>query len=70
MRSMIILGALLLAAGLYVAINGASFTTNETVLKAGPLEANMKRQQTIPPWVGAVAILGGVGLIAVGFRKG
>jgi hypothetical protein len=66
---MFIVGALLAAAGLFVLINGASFTRSETVLKAGPLEANVKKEQTIPPWTGAVAIVAGIGLIALGFRK-
>jgi drug/metabolite transporter (DMT)-like permease len=69
MRPMTIIGALLIAAGLYVLINGASFTRDKTVLKAGPLEANIKQEQSIPPWAGAVAIAAGVGFIVVGLRK-
>jgi hypothetical protein len=69
MRPMTILGALLVAAGLFVVINGASFTRDKTVLKVGSLEASVKQQQSIPPWAGAIAIVVGIGCIAVGLRK-
>jgi hypothetical protein len=69
MRPMTIIGALCIAAGLYVLVNGASFTRDKTVLKAGPLEASVKQEQSIPPWAGAVAIVAGIGFIAVGLRK-
>jgi drug/metabolite transporter (DMT)-like permease len=69
MRPIAIIGALLVLAGLYVVINGASFTKEKTVLKAGPLEANVKQHESIPPWAGAVAILVGAGCIVVGVRK-
>jgi drug/metabolite transporter (DMT)-like permease len=69
MRPMTIIGALLVAAGLYVVINGASFTRDKTVLKVGPLEADVKQQQTIPPWAGAIGIVVGIGCIVAGVRK-
>jgi hypothetical protein len=69
MRPMTIVGALLIAAGLFVVINGASFTENKTVLKAGPLEANVKKQESVPPWVGGAAIVAGIAFVLVGMRK-
>lgn len=69
MRPMTIIGALCIAAGLYVLINGASFTRDKTVLKAGPLEASVKQHESIPPWAGAVAVAAGIGFIVVGLRK-
>jgi hypothetical protein len=69
MRPMTIVGALLIAAGLYVVINGASFTKDKTVFKAGPIEANVKEQQGVPSWAGAIAIVAGIGCIFVGVRK-
>ncbi len=69
MRPMMILGILFVAAGLYVVVNGASFTKDKTVFKAGPFEANVEKKQDIPPWVGALAIVAGVGLVVAGVRK-
>jgi len=66
---MTIVGALLIAAGLFVLISGASFTKDKTVFKAGPIEANVKQEQSVPPWAGAVAIVVGIGCIAGGLRK-
>ncbi len=69
MRPMLIVGALLIVAGLFVVFNGASFTKDKTDFKAGPIEANVKEEQTIPTWVGAVAIVAGIGCVGLGFRK-
>jgi hypothetical protein len=69
MRPLTIIGALLVAAGLFVLINGASFTKDKTVLKAGPLEANVKQQESVPPWVGGAALVVGIGLVVAGLRK-
>ena len=69
MRPMIIVGALLIVAGLFVVFNGASFTKDKTVFKAGPIEANVKQEQSIPTWVGGVAVVLGIGCIGLGFRK-
>ena len=69
MRAMTLIGAILIAAGLFVVINGASFTKDKTVLKAGPLEANVKQQESVPPWVGGAAIVAGIGFVVVGLRK-
>jgi hypothetical protein len=68
-KPMTIVGALLIAGGLYVLIQGASFTKDKTVLKAGPLEANVKTHQSIPPWAGGLAIAVGIGCVVVGLRK-
>jgi len=69
MRVMTVIGALLIAAGLFIVINGASYTKDKTVIKVGPLEANVKEQQSIPPWAGAVAIVIGIGCVVAGVRK-
>jgi hypothetical protein len=69
MKPIAIVGLLLILGGLFVLINGASFTKDKTVLKAGPLEANVKQTQSVPPWAGGLAIAVGIGVVAVGFKK-
>jgi len=69
MRLISVVGILLVLAGLYVVVNGASFTRDKTVIKVGTLEANVKEQEPIPAWTGGAAILVGVGLVVVGLRK-
>jgi hypothetical protein len=69
MRPMVILGALIVAGGLFVLVNGASFTKDSTVLKAGPLEAHMEKKEQVPAWVGGAAVVVGIGFIGLGLRK-
>ena len=69
MKPMVILGALIVAAGLYILVNGASFTKDSTVLKAGPIEAHLEKKEPIPPWAGGIAVVVGIGCIALGMRK-
>jgi len=69
MRAIAIVGILLVLAGLYVLVDGASFTRDRTVVKVGTFEANVKEQQSVPAWAGGVAILVGVGCVIVGLRK-
>jgi hypothetical protein len=50
---------------------GITYTTRETVIDFGPLQATADRQKTIPlpPLLGVLAIAGGVVLLVAGGRK-
>lgn len=50
---------------------GISYTTEEKVLDVGPLEVTKEERNTLPlpPILGALALLGGVSLVALGGRK-
>jgi hypothetical protein len=39
------------------------------VLKVGDFHATMEERQTVPPWVGAVAVVGGIVLLVAGSRR-
>ncbi len=69
MRPMTIVGAVLIAAGLFIVFNGVSFTKEKTVFKAGPIEANVNQQQSVPTWAGTLAIVAGLGCVVAGLRK-
>jgi len=69
MRIPQIIGAILIAAGLYVLIKSPTFSSQESVLKVGDVEATVQRHHDIPPWAGGAAIAAGVVLVVVGFRK-
>jgi type II secretory pathway component PulM len=69
MKALQIVGAVLIAAGLYVLIKSPTFSRQESVLKIGTVEATVQRQQDIPAWAGGAAIAAGIVLIVVGARK-
>jgi hypothetical protein len=66
------LGAILILLGLIgIAYGGLTYTTKETVVDIGPIEATRDKKHTLPlpPIAGAVALVGGIVLVAAG-RKG
>lgn len=72
MKPMTIIGIVLIVIGLVALVyQGITYTTREKVIDIGPLEATAEKEKTIPlsPALGAVAIVGGVVLIAAGSRR-
>jgi hypothetical protein len=70
MRILQIVGAILIAGGLFVLVKGASYSSDKSVFKIGDLEAKVSQEHSIPPWAGGAALAAGVVLIVVGARKG
>lgn len=69
---MTLAGIVLLVVGLVaLAYRGFSYTTRETVLDIGPIEATAEKEKTIPipPIAAGAAVLAGVALIVAGSRK-
>lgn len=72
MRSMTIAGVVLIVLGVAaLAYQGISYTSRETVVDIGPLQATADRQKTLPlpPVLGIAAVAGGVALLIVGVRR-
>ena len=62
-------GAILLALGLIgIAYGGLTYTTKETLVDIGPIQATREQRHTVPlpPIAGAVALVGGIALVALG----
>lgn len=73
MKSATLIGIVLIALGLAaLAYQGFSYRTEEKVLDLGPIEATKETTHNVPlpPVVGALALVGGVALIAAGARGG
>ena len=70
MKAGVIVGIILVAAGIYVVAGQASYKSNREVLKIGGLEASVKESHVIPPWTGAIAIVAGGVLVFAGMRAG
>ena len=69
MKPLVLVGILLAALGGFILFRGLTYTKNRSVLKVGGLEASVEERQTIPTWVGAVAVVGGLILIGAGAGK-
>jgi len=71
MKPAVMLAIVLIGAGIAaIAYQGFTYTTREKVLDVGPVHVAADRTRSIPlpPLVGAIAIMGGVLLLAVGRR--
>ena len=69
MRILQILGALLIAGGLFVLIKAPSYSSDKSLFKIGDVEAKVAQEHASPPWAGGAALAAGVVLIVVGARK-
>lgn len=69
MRAMAISGLVLIAIGLWAVLRPPSYSTEESVLKLGDIEAKMQREHTVPGWVGGLALGAGLVLVVVGLKK-
>ena len=66
------LGIVLIVLGLFgLAWGGFTYTTRETVVDIGPIHATRDKTHNIPlpPIAGAVALIGGVVLLAAGGKQ-
>jgi drug/metabolite transporter (DMT)-like permease len=71
-RPATIVGVILIVLGvLGLALGGFSFTRKEKVLDLGPIEASADKKESvaIPPLLGALAVVGGVVLVAAGAKR-
>lgn len=69
---MALVGIVLIVVGIAALVfRGIPYTTRETVVDIGPIQATAERDRTLPlpTAVGALAIIGGVALLIAGGRK-
>jgi len=69
MRTLQILGAVLVAAGLFLIVRPPSYPHQESVFKLGDLEATVQERRTVPGWVGGVLLGAGCVLVIVGMKR-
>jgi uncharacterized membrane protein len=72
MKPAMMLGILLIVLGaLALAYQGFNYTKQERVLDVGPIHATAEEQKhvSIPPILGALALVGGIVLVVTGSRK-
>jgi hypothetical protein len=69
MKPMAIAGIILIVLGLAALVaGGVTYTTRETVIDIGPLQATADRERTfpLPPVAGFAAVGGGIALLVAG----
>jgi len=64
-----IVGAVLIAAGLYALIKPPSYSREQSVMHLGSFEAQVRSEKTLPPWVGGAALGVGCVLVVIGLGK-
>ena len=52
-------------------ITGFSFTTEETIIDAGPIELNQEQKESVnwPPYAGGVSLIAGIILVVASRKK-
>jgi hypothetical protein len=72
MRASALLGIILVVVGIIAfTYQGITYTTHKRIVDLGPIQATKTEHKTIPvsPLVGALALIGGVGLILAGRKE-
>jgi hypothetical protein len=72
MKPMIVAGLILILVGIgAISYNRLTYTTKETIVEIGPLEATAEREKSIaiPPLLGGLMLVAGIGLVAIGYKK-
>jgi uncharacterized membrane protein HdeD (DUF308 family) len=72
MKPTVLAGVVLIALGVLALVyQGVTYTSRETVIDIGPLQATAERERTLPlpPVLGIGAVVGGVALLIAAQRK-
>ncbi len=72
MKPAIIAGIVLILLGIVgLSYNRITYTSKEKIAEIGPFEATAEKEKSIPlpPVFGGMALVAGIGLIVVGYKK-
>lgn len=69
MRPLSLVGILLLVVGAFIVFRGMTYKSRNEVLRVGDLKASVEEKHAVPTWVGGLAIVAGVVLLAGGMRR-
>ena len=69
MRPQALIGIVLLVLGAFIIFRGVSYSDRDEVLKVGDVEASVESKKAVPTWVGGLAIVAGVVLVAAGMKR-
>lgn len=69
MKPLGIAGIAIALFGAYVLVRGLTYTSQSNVLRVGDVQVTAQERRMIPPWVGGVALVGGLLMIGAGVRR-
>jgi hypothetical protein len=69
MKPLSLVGIVLLALGAFILFRGVTYKSKDEVLKVGDLKASVEEKHAVPTWVGGVAIVAGIVLLAGGMGR-
>ena len=69
MRSFLVAGIVVLGLGGFVLLRGGTITKHHEVLKVGDVKVSADSEESIPTWLGWVAVVAGAALLTAGMRK-
>jgi drug/metabolite transporter (DMT)-like permease len=69
MKPVAIVGVVLIVLGAVILFTGGLGFGSRTMMRVGDLQMSAEEQRAVPPWVGGVAIVGGLLVIGVGVRQ-
>jgi len=72
MKPVLLIGIALILLGIVaLSYERITYTTKEKVIDIGPIHATAEREKSIPlpPLLGGLALVAGIGLVAVGYKK-
>lgn len=72
MKPLVVTGIVLILLGIFaLSYDRISYTTKEKIVDIGPLEATAEKEKSIPlpPILGGLALVAGVGMVAVGYKS-
>jgi uncharacterized membrane protein len=72
MKPIIVTGIALILLGIVgLSYNQITYTSKEKILDIGPIQATAEKEKSIPlpPLLGGLVLVAGIGLIAVGYKK-
>ncbi len=64
MKAALIIGLVLIAAGIFLIVRPPHYASEQSVFKIGNVEARMQQERALPGWVGGTVL--GAGIIIIG----
>jgi hypothetical protein len=69
MKPSLLIGIVLVLLGGFILVRGFSYSSDRSVIKVGDFKASVEERRSVPTWLGAVAIVGGLALVLAGSRR-